>query len=134
MCVINRENRLFYWGTPSFLDRGMPRHIPDYLDAYAGWNAFSSFGPYVFVIGIFCFFVVIFLTLTSENLNNTIDRLIYYANQLMNSAKKKYTIVEKEALAMIYDVKKFRHYLLGNFYFYFVHHKTLLYLVNNPTI
>jgi heme/copper-type cytochrome/quinol oxidase subunit 1 len=38
---------------------GMPRHISDYLNAYAGWNAFSSFGSYVFVIG--------FLTLTSEN-------------------------------------------------------------------
>nr|QIA60668.1 cytochrome c oxidase subunit 1 [Lepidozia trichodes] len=46
---------------------GMPRRIPDYPDAYAGWNAFSSFGPYVSVVGIFCFFVVVFLTLTSEN-------------------------------------------------------------------
>ena len=45
----------------------MPSHILDYLDAYVGWNAFSSFGSYVSVIGIFCFFVVVFLTLTSEN-------------------------------------------------------------------
>nr|YP_009746556.1 cytochrome c oxidase subunit 1 [Pohlia nutans]QII41552.1 cytochrome c oxidase subunit 1 [Pohlia nutans] len=46
---------------------GMPRRIPDYPDAYAGWNAFSSFGSYVSVVGILCFFVVVFLTLTSEN-------------------------------------------------------------------
>nr|AHG59070.1 cytochrome oxidase subunit I [Bazzania trilobata] len=46
---------------------GMPRRIPDYPDAYAGWNAFSSFGSYVSVVGIFCFFVVVFPTLTSEN-------------------------------------------------------------------
>lgn len=45
---------------------GMPRRIPDYPDAYAGWNASSSFGSYVSVIGIFRFFVVVFPTLTSE--------------------------------------------------------------------
>jgi cytochrome c oxidase subunit 1 len=45
----------------------MPCHIPDYPNVYIGWNAFSSFGLYVSTIGIFCFFVVVFLTLTSEN-------------------------------------------------------------------
>jgi hypothetical protein len=35
----------------------------------------------------------------------------------MNSAKKNYTTIEKEDLAMIYVVKKFRHYLLGNSFF-----------------
>jgi len=46
---------------------GMSRRIPNYPDAYAGWNAFSSFNSYVSVIRIFFFFVVVFFTLTSEN-------------------------------------------------------------------
>jgi cytochrome c oxidase subunit 1 len=39
---------------------GIPRRILDYPDAYSGWNAFSSFGSNVAVVGIFCFFIVSF--------------------------------------------------------------------------
>nr|UQV94655.1 cytochrome c oxidase subunit 1 [Haplopteris ensiformis] len=46
---------------------GMPRRIPDYPDAYVGWNALSSFGFYVFVLGILCFFIVVFKTLSGGN-------------------------------------------------------------------
>jgi hypothetical protein len=47
--------------------------------------------------------------------------------------QKNYTTTEKEALA-IYDVKKFRHYLLGNSFIFFMDHQALLYLVNKPII
>ncbi len=46
---------------------GMPCRIPNYLNAYIRWNAFSSLGSYVFIIGYFCFFIVVFFTFTSEN-------------------------------------------------------------------
>jgi hypothetical protein len=48
----------------------------------------------------------------------------------MNSAKKNYTKIEKEALVMIYVVKKFSHYLLGNNFIFFVDYQALLYIMN----
>jgi hypothetical protein len=40
----------------------------------------------------------------------------------------------KKTLTMIYVVKKFRHYLLGNNFIFFVDHQALLYLVNKPIV
>jgi cytochrome c oxidase subunit 1 len=44
---------------------GMPRRIPDYPDAYAGWNYVASFGSYFTTVAIILFFYIIFATLTS---------------------------------------------------------------------
>ena len=44
---------------------GMPRRIPDYPDALAGWNAVSSFGSYVSAISALFFFYIVYVTLTS---------------------------------------------------------------------
>jgi hypothetical protein len=40
-----------------------------------------------------------------QNLDNTIDKRIYYASRLMSSVKNNYIIIEKETLAMIYVIK-----------------------------
>ena len=47
---------------------GMPRRIPDYPDAYAGWNAVASFGSQVSAISAVVFLVVVYKTLTDGNL------------------------------------------------------------------
>ena len=39
---------------------GMPRRIPDYPDAYAGWNAVSSFGSLISVIATVIFGYVLY--------------------------------------------------------------------------
>jgi hypothetical protein len=69
-----------------------------------------------------------------QNLDNTIDKPIYYVNRLMNNIEKKYITIEKEALTMIYVVKKFRHYLPDNSFVFYVDHQALLYLVNKPMV
>jgi hypothetical protein len=52
-----------------------------------------------------------------QNFDNTIEKPNYYANRLMNNVEKNYTTTKKEALTMIYAIKKFRHYLFGNIFF-----------------
>jgi cytochrome c oxidase subunit I len=44
---------------------GMPRRIPDYPDAYSGWNEIASFGSQLSVIGALLFFYIVYSTLTS---------------------------------------------------------------------
>jgi cytochrome c oxidase subunit 1 len=41
---------------------GMPRRIPDYPDAYAGWNLIASFGSYLSAISSVFFFYVVYHT------------------------------------------------------------------------
>ena len=44
---------------------GMPRRIPDYPDAFAGWNLIASIGAYVSAIGVLVFFYLLYKTFTS---------------------------------------------------------------------
>jgi cytochrome c oxidase subunit 1 len=46
---------------------GMPRRIPDYPDAYAGWNAIASYGSILTTVSTIFFFYIIVLTLSSNN-------------------------------------------------------------------
>jgi hypothetical protein len=57
-----------------------------------------------------------------------------YIFRLLNSIERNYTTIDKEALAMVYALHKFRHYLLGNQIVFHVDHMALVYLVNKPEI
>ena len=59
---------------------------------------------------------------------------VYYASRQMSPAEKKYTTTEREALAVIYACKKFRHYLLGYRIVFHTNHDSLKYLVNKPDL
>lgn len=42
---------------------GMPRRIPDFPDAYSGWNAVSSLGSYISFFSAILFFYIVYVTL-----------------------------------------------------------------------
>ena len=69
-----------------------------------------------------------------QNPTGKIDQPIAYASRLLSRAEKNYTTTEKEALAMVYAVNKFRHYLLGNKFVFYVDHIALQYLINKPQV
>lgn len=70
----------------------------------------------------------------AQNIHEDRDSLIHYASRLLNNAEKNYSITKREALAMIYSVGKFRHYVLANHFVFYVDHQTLIYLVNRPIV
>ena len=70
----------------------------------------------------------------AQNPIGKIDQLIAYASRLLSKAEKNYTTTEKEALAMVYAVNKFHHYLLSNKFIFYVDHLALQYLVNKPQV
>ena len=61
-----------------------------------------------------------------------IDHPIAFASKKLSSTERNYTTTEREGLAMVYALQKFRHYLLGSHFKMFTYHSTLKYLVNRP--
>jgi hypothetical protein len=45
-----------------------------------------------------------------QNLAEKCDQMIAYASQLLNNIEWNYTMIEREALAMVYALHKFWHY------------------------
>ncbi len=55
-----------------------------------------------------------------------------YASRFLNIVEHNYSTTEREALVMVFGLHKFRHYLLGNKFVFYVDHMALVYLVNKP--
>ncbi|WJZ84470.1 hypothetical protein VitviT2T_004073 [Vitis vinifera] len=55
--------------------------------------------------------------------------VIYYANKTLNEAQRNYTTTEKELLAVVYALDKFRVYLVESFIVVFIDHSALKYLL-----
>ena len=55
---------------------------------------------------------------------------IYYANKVLNDAQVNYTTKEKEMLAIVYALQKFRSYLVGSKVIIYTDHAAIKYFVN----
>ncbi|RVW66839.1 Gag-Pol polyprotein [Vitis vinifera] len=55
--------------------------------------------------------------------------VIYYASKSLNDAQRNYTTTEKELLAVVYALDKFRAYLIGSSIVVFTDHSALKYLL-----
>ena len=61
-------------------------------------------------------------------------RPVYYASRKLSKAERNYSTTEREALGMLYNVTKYRHYLLGMKFSFHVDHSALLYLVSKASL
>jgi len=59
-----------------------------------------------------------------------IDHPLSFSSKKLSIAEINYTAIEREGLAMVYVLQKFRHYLLGGHFKMFIDHSVLKYLVN----
>jgi hypothetical protein len=62
------------------------------------------------------------------------DHPIHFASRQLTSVKKNYIMTEQKGLAVIFSLKKFRHYLLGYKAKIVTNHKALTYLVNKSNL
>lgn len=60
---------------------GMPRRIPDYPDAFTGWNFVSSFGSMISVISMMLFIYILY-----DQINNGLENKINGKSLLFNKS------------------------------------------------
>jgi hypothetical protein len=62
------------------------------------------------------------------------DHFLAFASRKLSTAEINCTTTEREGLAMVYALQKFRHYLLGGNFKMFIDHSMLKYLVKKPVL
>ena len=70
----------------------------------------------------------------SHRMDDGKDKPIAFSSRTLAPAEKKYSQLEKEGLAVIFGVKKFRQYLLGRSFTIVSDHKPLQYLFNESRV
>jgi hypothetical protein len=63
-----------------------------------------------------------------------IDHPLVFSSKNISTTEINYTTAEREGLALVYALQKFRHFLLGGHFKMFIDHSALKYLVNKPML
>jgi hypothetical protein len=63
-----------------------------------------------------------------------LDHLIAFASMNLSESENNYNEIEREGIAMVYALHKFRNYLLLNHFKMFIDHYSLKYLVNKSVL
>jgi hypothetical protein len=63
-----------------------------------------------------------------------LDHSIAFARRKLSESEQNYNITEREGLAMVYALQKYRHYLLGKHFNMFTDDLALKYLVNKTVL
>ena len=65
-------------------------------------------------------------TVLSHKYDNGTERPIMFASRTLNVAEKNYSQIDKEALSIIFGIKKFNQYLYGRTFVIYTDHKPLI--------
>jgi hypothetical protein len=63
-----------------------------------------------------------------------LDQPIAFARRKLLDSEHNYNTTEREGLAIVYALQKYKHYLLGKHFKMFTDHSALKYLVNKPVL
>ena len=63
---------------------------------------------------------------------NLMTYAIYFISKNLTPAELNYTVIDKEMLAVVHAVNKFRHYIIGYEVFIHIGHSAIKYLMNKP--
>lgn len=70
----------------------------------------------------------------SPTKSSNIHHPIAFASRKVSDAENNYNTIEREGLAMVYALQKFRRYVLGSRFKFFTDHLALKYLVNKSVL
>ncbi len=76
--------------------------------------------------------LLVISVMLAKNLKGKHEQPIVYTFKLLKSVKSNYNTIEHEALVMVFALYKFKIYLLGNMFVFYVDHLALVYLINKP--